>query len=485
MNILLVEDDYNSREYLAKFLGMHNHDVDKCENGKKALKLFKNSIYHLVLTDIKMPEMDGLELLRQISSLPSGQEVHVVLFTGYGDIHLAIEALRAGAYDYMLKPINLDELVAVIERISEHLALRKENRVLTEKFNDVVKEATREKQEELDKLKKAYAGAVGIDDIVICSEQMKNVMFQATKLHTDRSIPVLIQGETGTGKEVIAKCIHYGDLDVTTPFIDINCASLSPSLFESELFGYEAGSFTGGISGGNKGKIDIARGGTLFLDEITELPNDLQAKLLRFLQEKEYYRVGGLKKIKADVRIICATNVNIEQKVDEGSFRQDLYYRINVGKLIIPPLRERKDDILPLAKDFLLNLAKQKKKRLYKISDPACQVMLNYNWPGNVRELKNVIERAVFMYEDTELKPFHLNALTTPQPSNDTLSKVIPVSGLERFSMPSDGFDIENHYNNIIQKALEIHNGNKSQTARYLGISRHKLYHRLLQMKQK
>ncbi|MCL6478779.1 MAG: sigma-54 dependent transcriptional regulator [Peptococcaceae bacterium] len=341
LNILLVDDERESRSYLAEFLREQGHRVAESADGSEALDIFTAGEFHLVLTDIRMPKMSGLELLRKIRGMPGGQDVDVVLFTGNGDVRSAIEALRAGAYDYLLKPINVEELVAVTERAGERQALRRENAILTKKFKDAVEAATEETRQELSRFKKAYYESIGLGNIGVFSQAMKKIFQQARKLHTDRSIPVLIEGETGTGKEVIARYIHYGDGNVTAPFVDLNCAAIAPNLFESELFGYEAGAFTGGTPRGQKGKLDLAQGGTLFLDEITEIPTDLQAKLLRVIQEKEFYRVGGLKKIKTDVRIVCATNVDIEKKVEEGAFRRDLYYRLNVGRISLPPLRER------------------------------------------------------------------------------------------------------------------------------------------------
>lgn len=348
-----------------------------------------------------------------------------------------------------------------------------------------VEEAPQEKRRELNQLKKAFARLAGIGEICIFSVPMRDIFEQAYKFHTDRSIPVLIQGETGTGKEIVARCIHFGDSNVNTPFVDINCAALTTGIFESELFGYEAGAFTGGIPGGQIGKLDIAKGGTLFLDEITELSIELQAKLLRVIQEKEFYRVGGLKKIETDVRIICATNIDIEKKVKESSFRQDLFYRLNVGRLVLPPLRERVDDIIPLAGIFLSSLAKKRGKRFNRISDSAANILLSYEWPGNVRELKNVIELITLVHDDIELKPSHLGILSqinTKKPDPEFTSRTIdPVN----FSLPAGGLNIGSYLDEIIRRAYEMNHGNKTETALYLGISRSSLYCHLKRLKTK
>lgn len=298
LNILLVDDDDQGRRYTASFLRKLGHVVVEAANGHAAQELFSSGDFHLVLTDIRMPRMSGLELLRTIHSFPGGRDVHVVLFTAYSDVDSAIEALRAGAYDYLLKPINVKELVALLERVAEHLALKRENEALTLRFEEAVNAATGETRQELSRLKEAYLQVVGLGRIGIFSEVLKQVFEHARILHAERYIPVLIDGETGTGKELVARYIHYGEEPVTAPFIDLNCAALAPNVFESELFGYEAGAFTGGLPKGKKGKLDLAQGGTLFLDEITEMPGEIQAKLLRVIQEKEFYRVGGLRSVK-------------------------------------------------------------------------------------------------------------------------------------------------------------------------------------------
>lgn len=319
---------------------------------------------------------------------------------------------------------------------------------------------------------------ITIDKMGIFSHSMRELVKQAEKYHMDRSIPVLIEGETGTGKEVLAKMIHYGSNKVDQPFVDINCAVFAPSLFETELFGYEGGTFTGGLQKGQKGKIDLAQGGTIFLDEVSEIPLNLQVKLLRVLQEKEYYRVGGLKKLKLDARIICATNTKLEKLVKLGKFRSDLYFRLKVGSLVIPPLRERKEAIVPLAKMFLTYFSRLKSKSFTYIRDDTAKLLQDYHWPGNIRELKNVIEWIVFMYDDIVLKPQYLNIINQrkqefQKPWEDkTCCDSITC-------LPEEEFPLEDHINNIICLALKRHRGNKTKTARYLRISRHALYTKL------
>jgi two-component system response regulator AtoC len=472
MYILIVDDEKKSRVVLADFLRTRGHQVAECSDGRAAIELFSKKKFHLVLTDIRMPRMSGIELLKEIRRLSSNQDVDVILFTGYGDEQMAIDAFRMGAYDYLRKPINLQELVAAVERVAEHLALKMENRVLTREFNATLKAATEEAMQELSRLKDVCKKSL-LGSEVFFSERMKTVIEQAMIFHKDRSLPILIEGETGTGKEVIARLIHFGEEGTSCPFVDLNCAALAPSLFESELFGYEAGAYTGGLPRGQKGKIDMAAGGTLFLDEITELPVELQAKLLRVLQEKEFYRVGGLKKVRADVRIICATNMAIEDRVEQGAFRRDLFYRLNVGHIKLLPLRERKEEIVPLAELFLATAAKGKKKEFREINHEAAKALLSYNWPGNIRELKNAIELVVALYNDKQLKMDHLDRFL--HQARGKAPNEPP--GLSQNSQP-----LKKRMDRLILEALKLHNGNKTRAANYLGISLSTLHRRLRSM---
>ncbi len=481
MKILLVDDDRDSRSCVRDFLQDLGHTIVECDNGSEALAVFIKGDFPMVLSDIKMPKMSGLELLHEITQRSPRANTDVVLFTGHGDMESAIEALRAGAYDYLIKPINVEELAVITEHIAEHQALRRENKKLTENFENELLAATKETQQEITRLKKIVSQSVGLDGIGFFSEEMNELVRQAEKYHTDRSIPVLIEGETGTGKEVIAKIIHFGKLQEACPFIDVNCAALTPTLFESELFGYEGGAFTGGLTKGHKGKFDLAQDGTLFLDEVAEIPLEVQGKLLRVLQEKEFYRVGGLKKIKTNVRLVCATNVNLQQKVNEGNFRKDLYYRLKVGHILLPPLRQRQGDILPLAELFVKEFAQQKGKQFQTISQEAAQLLVNYNWPGNVRELRNLMEWVLFMYDGQVLQPFHMTQIDPIR----TIVDGIPYNGKnnlidpDEFYLPAEGLVLEDYIHKIVTKALEMNHGNKTETARYLGISRRSLYTRL------
>lgn len=474
MKILLAEDNKESRNYLETFLRQIGQTVVAVENGLVALHYFKEEFFDLVLTDIKMPEMTGMELLRNISVYKSERDFDVLIFTGHGDMETAIEALKIGASDYLLKPIDIKVLAGILKRLEENQITRRRNQEILKRLSPEVNsqfirsESGRETDEKLTIIP-------GIGEIGAFSKQMQHVVIKAMKFYCDRSLPVLLLGETGTGKEIVARLIHYGYRWENKPFMDINCATLTPSLFESELFGYEAGAFTGGQTKGGKGKIDMAMGGTLFLDEIGEMSIDLQAKLLRLIQEKEFYRVGGLKKIKADVRIICATNINIQKMVEEGRFRKDLYYRINVGQIILAPLRERKEDIIPLAEMFLHDFCLKRSKPPRNLGKQAKEVLLSYHWPGNVRELRNIMEYLVFNYDETEVEVKHLGLLSgAVQNEAAVTSQTNPLS-----TFNTADCELNKLVDELIVEALAVNNGNKTKTARFLGIARKTIYRHL------
>jgi DNA-binding NtrC family response regulator len=468
MKILLVEDNKEVRDSISEFLMELGHTIHKSSNGKDALRILKSETVHLVLSDIRMPFMDGHALLKKIKESKQFEEIEVVLFTGHGDIKDAIEAIREGAYDYLLKPVNVKELDVIINRISEYLTLKRKTQQLTEKFEQEVNAATKDVKAELLAVRKAFAREVGTSEIGIFSPSLRKVFEAARKLHHSPEVSVLIEGETGTGKELLARFIHFGDGEVITPFVGLNCAAISTNLFESELFGYEAGAFTGGHPKGQKGKLEFAQNGSLFLDEITEMPVEHQAKLLRVIQEREYYKVGGLQKLTTDARFICTTNQSVKQLVEKGSFRQDLFFRLNIGHIRIPPLRERKEEILPLAKMFLNQLGQQRKSSFETISSAAEKLLKNYSWPGNVRELKNTIERSILYWDEPEIRPEHLEFLFQSQSDIKREKSELKINNI---LLPDQGLDINALNLEIVKKALEKNNGNKTNTARYLGIS--------------
>jgi two-component system response regulator AtoC len=321
-----------------------------------------------------------------------------------------------------------------------------------------------------------YENVVGIGRVMVVSEGMQTVVGLAKLLHGDRNVPVIIDGETGTGKEIIARMIHYGEeVRTSAPFITVNCSAITPTLFESELFGYEEGAFTNARKRGMPGKFELAQGGTLFLDEIGDLPFDMQPKLLRALEEREIYRIGGSKQIKLDIRIICATNRDLERMVQESIFRRDLFFRLNVGRIHIPPLRERQEAILPLALLFLDRFSLEKKKVFKFIHRDAAEILQNHEWRGNVRELQNTIERVVLLYNDEELKPEHLAFLTCGETLDPSASHIRP----GHLVLPPDQLDLKELEREVVRKALKMFKGNKSRAAAYLGLSRSALRSRL------
>jgi len=475
MRILLIDDEELSLKAISGFLTHQlGHDVSECDNGSEALKIYESNPFPLVISDIRMPGIDGIELSRYIKKLPGSQFTDIILITGYGNMDSAVQALRAGAYDYLLKPIDVEELATIVSRVEEHLSLLKENVDLKFHFDKKVDQATSEVQEKYKRIQSAYSKIVGVGNIGIFSEKMREIRVLAGKLHQDRSLPILIEGETGTGKEVVARMIHYGSGEITTPFISINCTAIPANLFETELFGYEAGAFTDAQKKGAIGKFELAQGGTIFLDEIGDLPLDIQPKLLRVLEERAIYRVGGLKKIELDIRVICATNQNLLQKVKEGGFREDLFYRLNVGYIQIPPLREQKEAIGPLAQLFLTQYVEKKNRRFRFLHRDAIETLEKYTWPGNIRELQNTVERVILLYDDIEIKPEHTRFLTGVDGANPSSTMQGGGSVIEpgKIKLPPEKLDLKALEEEIVQKALQHFNGNKTRTAEYLGMTR-------------
>ena len=481
MQILLVDDDSSSRQSILWFLKMQNHEVIECASAEQALAQIAVYDFPLVLSDIYMPRMSGHELVTAIKARPDSWKTDIVLFSGQANLKSAIMALRGGVYDYLEKPVDVEELTAIVERVSEHQRLLRENQLLSTKFEDAVHAATEETRNDFSRVQHA-ASQKFIGNVGFFSKKMQRLWNQTQEFHAERTIPVLIEGETGVGKEVFARAIHLGiqcDLTLAGAFVDINCAAINPNLFESELFGYEAGSFTGGISKGQKGKMDLARGGTLFLDEVGELPLAMQGKLLRVLQEREYYRVGGLKKIKLNARIICATNQPLTECVDKGLFRRDLYYRLKVGHIVVPPLRERREEIAPLAEIFLQEFARKKRKPVKTILTDALRVLEAHDWPGNIRELKNALDLAMFVAKGETLSAKHFGALLEQAPQPAASPGNVEVGDGLLLPFPPQGHSLKLYVEDIISKVLEAHSGNQTLTAKYLGISRRALAYRL------
>ena len=488
MNILVVDDDAASRNYVGRFLEELGHQVVTCDSAEQAAEKVLDKSFPMVLTDIRMPGMSGLELLQTIKDSPALNRTSVVLFTGYGDMGSAVAALRAGAYDYLHKPVNIDELVAVTNRIAVLNELFGENQQLSTHLK-TTKYQLQQNQSDMIPLKALALQAAGINSICAVSQAMQDVVTKAAAYHRDLSIPVLIQGETGVGKEKVARLIHFGKQgeNLSRPFVDINCAAITPNLFESELFGHEANSFTNAAAKGQQGKMDIAAGGTLLLDEVTELSLEFQSKLLRVIETQEYYRVGGLKKVRLNARVICTTNADIDELTKSGRFRQDLLYRLRVGNIFVPPLRERREDIVPLALTFMTGANRRWEKNFLRIHPEAAQLLIQHQWPGNIRELRHLIEQVVFFNGGEEVRLMHIRdalekKLVEPSAATDGLEQELLLSDDSGGLLKADGFDLEAHTKAIILKAYEKCGRNQAETARYLKLSRRVLSYQLHQI---
>ena len=487
MRIMVVDDNDQSLQSLSLVLGDLGHDVRAFSDPLEAFAVATQAFYPLIITDIRMPGMDGLELLTKLKENELAKDSDIVLITGHGDMQTAIDALRCGAYDYLNKPINARELAVVVDRCAEHQALRLENLELKTRMDEKVAEATRDVVKNLEEVKDRLREVTGIGEIVADSAPMRRLVEEALIIHANPSVPVLIEGETGTGKEVVARLVHHGESVSPEPFIAINCAAIPHELFESELFGHEPGAFTGSRAGGAPGKLEAAGSGTVFLDEVAELPLTLQPKLLRVLEERIFYRLGGVKKREFSARIICAANRDLSEMVEKGLFRRDLYHRLRVGHLKIIPLRERGADIVTLANMVLRREAERKKKRFKSISPETMRMLTTYPWPGNVREMENTIERAVLMHDGETLLPAHLYFATAdgkavalpPSISATPDAEWVPFGNSGRVLLPDAPFAMNDLMDVIIRQALEKFGGNKSKTAAYLGLSRYALHRRL------
>ncbi|GAB7081024.1 sigma-54-dependent transcriptional regulator [Megalodesulfovibrio paquesii] len=474
MRVLVVDDNPNSLKSMEVVISDLGHAPVAVASGEEALRLAQADPFPLVVTDIRMPGMDGLELLAALKAEPQTRRSDVVLITGHGDMETAVEALRKGAYDYLNKPINARELAAVIDRAAEHQALLHENLILKAPVEQHVAAATSQLQQDLEQARQLLREHAGLGGVVAASAAMRRLFEESRIFHANPDVAVLLEGETGSGKEVLARAIHFGETGSEEPFIAINCAAIPAELFESELFGHEPGAFTGSAPRGTQGKLELAARGTLFLDEIAELPLQLQPKLLRVLEERQFYRVGGVKRRQFRARVICAANRDLERLVQEGRFRRDLYHRLKVGYLRIPPLRERPEDLLALALHFLQRESAKKRKRFKELHPDTVTLLRSCPWLGNVRELEHAIERAVLTCEGEVLLPEHLAFLTAEASAQCSPALAVPPTDL-----PEGGLDLERLITAIIEQALAKFDGNKSRAAAYLGISRFALHRRL------
>ena len=435
-NILVVDDEEPFRRLLKNELARKGYAVSVAVDGGGALRLMRENPFDAILLDVVMPGVDGLSLMKKLKEDPSAPPI--IVLTGKATVETAVEAMKNGAYDYLTKPYKLDELVIVVDRACEYGRLSVKNKLLEQEL--VRKESPFE-----------FVGT---------SRQLKDILALIRKVAPTDS-PVFIQGESGTGKELVANTVWHYSKRKDTPFIALNCASLSESLIESEIFGHEKGAFTSAYQL-KHGLVEVADTGTLFLDEIGEMPIGLQAKLLRFLDSGEFRRVGGNKALTVDVRLIAATNKDLVAMIKKGTFREDLYYRLNVINITLPPLRERKEDIAALARHFLQQYAKKLDKSITDLTSDALELLAGYHWPGNVRELENVVERAVILCESDLL-------------GAEDLSVPTPAVIAELGTNPS----LEEMEKNYILRVLRETNGNQSKASQLLGIDRKTLYLKL------
>lgn len=433
--VLVAEDEEIARKHILHTLEAEGLEVEGADNGVDALKRIEADDFDLLIADIKMPRMDGLELLSRVRQVSPGTQVIVV--TGYGSISSAVTAMKEGAYDYLPKPFDLDELVLKINKARERKSLENENRAL-----------------------KAYLNMKKDITVIAESASMKKVLETVQSIQ-DSDCTVLLTGESGVGKNLVSKIIHYSSTRGDRPFLSLNCATFTEDLLASELFGHEKGAFTGALTK-KQGLMEIADGGTLYLDEIAELSTNLQAKLLNAIEEKEFYPVGGTKPRRVDVRFIAATNQNISRGIEEGTFRRDLYYRLNVMEIFIPVLRERKGDIVPLCRYFLEKHSPGHRKAIKGFTREAMDILKGYSYPGNVRELENIIERAVILEKSFSITP-------------ESLPQSLKMFQIETVR-PDRVKTLEQMDREYALSVIEMLDGNKSEAARLLGISRTSLW---------
>jgi DNA-binding NtrC family response regulator len=446
--VLVIDDEPVLRNSLEIALKTSGYEVMTARTGEEGLELFQKESPDLVLLDHWLPGINGDEVLYQIKERDS--EIPVIIMTAQGSIEMAVNSMKMGAFDFLVKPFELDQIETLVRKGLDRVCLKKEVEWLRAQYQE----------------KFRSGGIIGV------SQEMKEILGLAEKVAQSSETTVLIEGETGTGKELLAEYIHFLSPRSSFPFIPINCGAIPKDLFESELFGYEKGAFTGALEKGKTGKVEAAAKGTLFLDEVGELPPAAQVKILRVLDEKEYFKVGGVEKKKADIRIIAATNKDLESEVKKGNFRDDLYFRLNVVKLHIPPLRDRKEDIFPLFRFFLDRFNEQFRKGFVQISQEVKERIVSYPWLGNIRELRNTAERIVLLEKGDTILGKHLSFLTEKEGYPEEKVRFKPI-------IPPQGVVLDEVEKEYILEALRIKKGNKFQAAKMLGISRSALIYRM------
>jgi DNA-binding NtrC family response regulator len=444
-HILVVDDEELIRWSLSERLRSEGHEISEAGTAADALERAGDGV-DLVLLDYQLPDGDGISVLKKIRDMDP--DAIVIMLTAHQQVSLVVEAMKAGAFDYASKPFDLDDVALRVARALETTRLRRELRTLR------------------DTLSRPYGPASIIGE----SEPMQRVKALVKKVATSPGSTVLITGESGTGKDLVAKVIHYASSRASRPFLNVTCSAMPEALLESEMFGHERGAFTDARQQ-KRGLLEQADEGTVFLDEIGEMTPGLQAKLLRFLEEKTFRRVGGSADIRVDVRVVAATNRNLEDHVREGKFRQDLYYRLNVLRVEVPPLRVRGNDILLLAQHFLETFQKEFKRSVRGLSPSAETALKTYGWPGNVRELRNLVERAVLLAEDEMLQPGDFESLHT--------GHATPGNGHGAFSLPAGGVQLEEVEKNLVVQALDRAGGNQTRAAALLGLHRDQIRYRI------
>ncbi|HHN65328.1 MAG TPA: sigma-54-dependent Fis family transcriptional regulator [Nitrospirae bacterium] len=447
--ILIVDDEKLLRWSLEQNLQKEGYEVVSADTGARGLEKFREDMPDITLLDIHLPDMSGMDVLKKLKELD--RDSIVIMITAYGDIETAVKAIKMGAYDFVEKPFNMDKLNLLLKKSLETVSLRKE----------------------ITHLKSRLTLQYGFDNIIGESEAMKKVFDMIQKVARSDASTVLLQGESGTGKDLVARVIHYQSKRAEKPFMEINCTALPESLIESELFGYEKGAFTD-AKVTKKGLFELADGGSIFLDEIGDMKLNTQAKLLKVLENKTFKRIGGVKDIVVDVRIIAATNKNLDSEVKNGNFREDLYFRLKIVPINLPPLRERGEDILLLARYFITQYNKEFRKNFKGLTRETEKIFLEYYWPGNVRELKNIIERVMILESDEYIKPEHL-----PVEMLSGEGALGSNTGDLDFDIPNGGLDIELVEKKLIMKALEKTRGNQTKAARLLNLSRDALRYRM------